>query len=406
MFKKKKYDLVVIGGGAAGFFHALNFKVLNPEKSVVIVEKGNKLLSKVLVSGGGRCNVTHACFEPKELVKYYPRGAKELIGPFHKFQPGDTIAWFAERGVELKIEEDGRMFPITDSSMTIIDCFINEAKQLGVEIVLQCALDGLTLEKFWQLETQKGKLNADRVFFAAGSSPKAWKMLGKLGMHIVDPVPSLFTFNIKDPRIKDLQGVSVQFGSVRLLGIEGKFEEYGPVLITHWGLSGPGILKLSSRAALGLALCNYRFKIEVNFNNQFDEQDAMAIFQSKRTENGKQKVMNDVSFELPKRLWHTLVDFSGINENENWADLSKAKLEALAHNCCSAEFEVNGKSTFKDEFVTAGGVELKEIDFKTMEAKRFPGLYFGGEVLNIDALTGGFNFQAAWTTAWIAAQHR
>lgn len=395
---------MVVGGGASGCFFAINYQLKHPDHSVLLIEKSNKLLAKVKISGGGRCNVTHACFDPRELVKYYPRGRKELMGPFNKFQPGDTIQWFADRGVELKIEEDGRMFPTTDDSQTIIDTFLAEMDRAGVEIRKSCGLDSVRKQDGqFHLKTTQGMLQASNVFMATGGSKAMWQHLESIGLTIIPPVPALFTFNIKHDLIKDLQGLSVAHGQVTLLGT--KYEELGPVLITHWGLSGPGILKLSSVAATWLADQTYRFKIKLNWNYNYNFEDVVDRLKDLRQESSKQLVLGLREFNIPKRLWHRLLELCRISDKMRLADLSNKHIHALANSICACELDVDGKSTNKDEFVTTGGVDLKEVDFRTMECKQIPGLYFGGEMLNIDALTGGFNFQAAWTTAWLAAQN-
>jgi len=397
--------VVIVGGGAAGFFGAINYARLNPEDEVIIIEKGKNLLGKVKVSGGGRCNVTHSCFDPRELVKFYPRGSKALRGPFSKFQPGDTIGWFDERGVSLKTEDDGRMFPETNISQTIIDCFLKEAEDFKVKIETGCALNGLKFnpesENKWTIESGNGEINCDKILIASGSSPAIWDQLNQLGMNIVKPVPSLFTFNIKDARINDLPGVVCPQAVVKIKG--SKLEEVGPVLVTHWGLSGPGIIKLSAWGARTLNDCDYKFDISVNWCPGYHSDQMIAELKGLKEVHSKKKIANTNLFDLPKRLWRSFLGHCQIDENKIWAEIPNKALNKLAETLCSSQFQVDGKSTFKEEFVTAGGVELNEIDFKTMESKKFPGLYFAGEVLNIDGVTGGFNFQAAWTTSWLAA---
>lgn len=398
-----KKDVIIIGGGAAGFFAAINIAEQNPNLKIAILEKAKEGLQKVKISGGGRCNVTHAEFIPQELILNYPRGEKELLGPFHQFMTGDTIEWFEKRGVELKIEDDGRMFPITDSSKTIIDCFLNEAEKYQVEV---CYSQNVTKiipkeDLGFIIETKEDSYLCNKLLIATGSSVKFWKLLENLGHTIVQPVPSLFTFDIKDERIKNIPGVVVQYVSIKVRGTNLYSE--GPLLITHVGMSAPAILKLSAFGAVELAKRNYNFDIEINFINQLHE-DCLEHLKVLKHELAKKLVLKSAQFDLPKRLWRKLVAASSIQEETRWADLNKNQLEALASQLTEAVFRVTGKSTFKDEFVTAGGVDLKEVNFKSFESKLFPNLYFAGEVLNIDAVTGGFNFQNAWTGAFIAAK--
>jgi hypothetical protein len=397
-----KKDVIIIGGGAAGFFAALNIAEHNPKLKVAILERGKEGLQKVRISGGGRCNVTHAEFVPSELVLNYPRGEKELLGPFHQFMTGDTIDWFEKRGVKLKIEDDGRMFPVTDSSKTIIDCFLNEAKKHKVEVLYNHAVKAIKKkESFWELETSQSSFVTEKLLIATGSNPKIWSLLEHLGHTISPPVPSLFTFDIKDQRIKDIPGVVAQNVEVKVLGTDLVSE--GPLLITHVGMSAPSILKLSAFGAIELANRHYKFQIEVNFIRQpFD--DCLDKLKELKQELAKKTVYKSTQFELPKRLWQQLVLASNINQDTRWADINKSQLEDFASQLTMAVFSVDGKSTFKEEFVTAGGVNLKEINFKTFESKLHNNLYFAGEVINVDAVTGGFNFQNAWTGAYIAAK--
>ncbi|WP_047550678.1 NAD(P)/FAD-dependent oxidoreductase [Psychroserpens sp. Hel_I_66] len=398
----KKYDVIIVGGGAAGFFAAINIANLNPELKVAILEKGKEGLQKVKVSGGGRCNVTHAEFIPQELVLNYPRGEKELLGPFHQFMTGDTIEWFENRGVELKIEEDGRMFPVSNSSQTIIDCFLDEANKLNVEVLYSHALKSISKTKgVWLLETNQGDFSAENIMLATGSSAKIWNMLESLGHTISQPVPSLFTFDIKDERIKDIPGVVALDVEVKV--VDSNLFSEGPLLITHVGMSAPAILKLSAFGAIELATRNYKFQIEVNFIKQSLD-DCIDNLKHIKHELAKKTVLKSAQFEIPKRLWQKLVLASQITNDTRWADLNKSQLEQLASQLTEAVFDVTGKSTFKEEFVTAGGVNLKEINFKTFESKIQENLYFAGEILNIDAITGGFNFQNAWSGAYVAAQ--
>lgn len=397
-------DVIIIGGGAAGFFAAINIAELNPNLKVCILERGKEGLQKVKVSGGGRCNVTHAEFIPSELVLNYPRGEKELLGPFHQFMTGDTIEWFEKRGVELKIEEDGRMFPVTDSSKTIIDCFLNEVKKHKVEVLYHQSVTKVSPREQvsgFEVLTKDQAYSCDKLMIATGSNPKIWKLLEHLGHTISEPIPSLFTFDIRDERIKEIPGVVAQNVEVKVLGTQLWSE--GPLLITHVGMSAPAILKLSAFGALELAKRNYKFQIEINFIRQTFEDCLDNLKELKQTLN-KKTVFKFSQFELPKRLWQKLVLASEIGEDIRWADINRDQLERLADQLTQAVFNVDGKSTFKEEFVTAGGVDLKEINFKTFESKLHHNLYFAGEVLNIDAVTGGFNFQNAWTGAFIAAK--
>ncbi len=400
------YDILIIGGGAAGFFTAINAAEMNPEASIALLERGKEVLAKVKVSGGGRCNVTHAQFDPKELSQNYPRGEKELLGPFHSFMTGDTISWFEARGIELKIEEDGRMFPVTDSSQTIIDCFISEVERLGIELLRSHSVKSIAkFEERWLVNTTTLVLESKTLVVATGSNPKIWKLLERLDHTIIPPVASLFTFNIKDGRIIDLPGVATQ-ASVKVMGANQKIalESEGPLLITHWGLSGPAILKLSAWGARILEPMQYRFPIKVNWLCDISELLALEKLMELKTENPKQTLFKYPQFELPKRLWQNLIKAAGIDPTETWAGISKKKLQNLANQLTESHFEVEGKSTFKEEFVTAGGVDLKEVNFKTFESKLHKNLYFAGEVLNIDAITGGFNFQNAWTGGYMVAK--
>ncbi|NAS31363.1 aminoacetone oxidase family FAD-binding enzyme [Flavobacteriaceae bacterium R38] len=397
-----KKDVVIVGGGAAGFFAAIQIAEQNPDLDIVILERGKEVLTKVKISGGGRCNVTHAEFIPSELVKNYPRGEKELLGPFHSFCSGDTIEFFEQRGIALKIEEDGRMFPVSDSSQTIIDCFLSEVKRLGIQILKNHSVKEISKqENEWYLQTNQEGFQAKKVLIATGSNPKIWKMLETLEHKIIAPVPSLFTFNIKDNRIKGLAGIAEEV-SIKVL--DTKLESEGPLLITHWGMSGPAILKLSAWGARELNSHNYQFKIKVNWLFKTTIEEAEKELKVFRTENPKKLIVNTKPFSISKRLWLNFVEVSTISEKLRWADLSKKQLSQLATQLTESVFQVNGKSTFKEEFVTAGGVDLKEINFKTFESKKHENLYFAGEVINIDAITGGFNFQNAWTGAFIAAK--
>ena len=399
----QNFDIIIVGGGAAGFFTAINIVEKNPKLKVAILERGKNVLEKVRISGGGRCNVTHACFEPNELVKFYPRGEKELRGPFHQFCSGDTIEWFEKHGVALKIEDDGRMFPVSNSSQTIIDCFLNATQKLNIAVLTGQSVQSIfKKDNCWKIETQNEQYLTEKLILATGSNPKMWELLQTFGHAVVSPVPSLFTFNIKDPRIKDLMGVSA-LATVKVK--DTKLSATGPLLITHWGMSGPGILKLSAWGARILHDKNYQFTISVNWLNDVDTEDAEMILKELKQEQAKKAVSKKSPFEFPNRLWESLVLASGIQEETKWADLSKIQLQSLATQLTNGSFQVNGKSTFKEEFVTAGGIDLKEINFKTMESKLHENLYFAGEIVNIDAITGGFNFQNAWTSGFVVAEN-
>ena len=406
-----KYDIIIVGGGAAGFFTAINIVEKNPKLKVAILERGKTVLEKVRISGGGRCNVTHACFVPNELVQFYPRGEKELRGPFHQFCSGDTIEWFERHGVELKIEDDGRMFPTSDTSQTIIDCFLSATQKLKIDVLTSQSVQSIFKgSDYWKVETNHETFSCQKLVMTTGSNPKMWDVLAEIGHKIVPPVPSLFTFNIKDKRIANLMGVS-SFANVKVKNStrgktersEAKLSASGPLLITHWGMSGPGILRLSAWGAIELFQKNYQFAIVVNWLNDVTFEEAEEQLKELKSEHSKKIVSKKSPFEFPNRLWENLVLAAEISEETKWADLTKKQLINLTNQLVNAEFHVNGKSTFKEEFVTAGGIDLKEINFKTMESKIHPNLYFAGEIVNIDAITGGFNFQNAWTSGFIVA---
>ena len=397
----QNFDIIIVGGGAAGFFTAISIVEKNPKMKVAILERGAEVLNKVRISGGGRCNVTHACFEPNELVKFYPRGEKELRGPFHQFGSGDTIEWFEKHGVELKIEADGRMFPVSNSSQTIIDCFLKATQKLGIAVLTGQSVQSIfKKDTLWKIETQNEHYLTEKLVLATGSNPKIWEMLQTFGHAVVSPVPSLFTFNIKDSRIKELPGVAAH-ATVKVK--DTKLSSTGPLLITHWGMSGPAILKLSAWGARILNDKNYQFTIFINWLNDAEKDDIEKKLKDLKQEHAKKSVSKKSPFEITNRLWESLVLASGIEAETKWADLSKIQLQNLANQLTNGTFQVNGKSTFKEEFVTAGGIDLKEINFKTMESKLHENLYFAGEIVNIDAITGGFNFQNAWTSGFIVA---
>jgi len=400
---KDQRKVIIIGGGAAGFFAAINMAESNPDLEVTILEKSSKVLQKVKVSGGGRCNVTHACFDPKELIEYYPRGKKELLGPFHTFMTGDTIEWFDKKGVSLKIEDDLRMFPESNSSQTILDCFIESAEKAGVKVLLNENVMKIDkVDEQFNIDTKNNQYSADCLLIASGGNARIWEIIKSLGHHIIEPVPSLFTFNIKDPILEDIPGISVPDAHISIEN--GHFESTGPLLITHWGLSGPGILKLSSLAAIELANLKYQFSVTVNWLNiPFEE--VFEFLKTQKIQHPKKNVQLKSCYEeISKRLWSKFVISAGINASQNWSDLSNQQLERLAEKLTKTELTSHGKTTFKEEFVTAGGVDLKEINFKRFESRILSNLFFAGEVLNIDGLTGGFNFQNAWTGAFMAAR--
>ncbi|WBX73349.1 NAD(P)/FAD-dependent oxidoreductase [Tenacibaculum pacificus] len=395
--------VIIIGGGAAGHFTAINAKEQNSELDITILEKGKEVLQKVKISGGGRCNVTHACFEPKELVKFYPRGEKELLGPFHQFMTGDTFEWFDDRGVPLKIEDDNRVFPEENTSQAIIDCFQNSIDKLGIKVLKNHGVNSIEKNnEQWIINTKEQQFEADYLVIAAGSSKKVWDLCKTLEHTVVEPVPSLFTFNIKDKRIIDLGGISVPNADVKLVGTN--LENSGPLLITHWGLSGPAILKLSAFGARILADKNYQYNVLVNWLGQDFDDTLDELTSLKSSEARKQVNLKSPFADIPRRLWERFVSAAEIKTTQNWGDLSNKQLHNLATQLTKGLFNANGRTTFKDEFVTAGGVALKEINFKRFESKLHKNLFMVGEVLNIDAVTGGFNFQNAWTGAFICAK--
>ena len=400
---KKGLQVIIIGGGAAGYFTAINAKENNPELDITILEKGKDVLQKVKISGGGRCNVTHACFEPKELVKFYPRGEKELLGPFHKFMTGDTFEWFENKGVPLKIEEDNRVFPEANKSQAIIDCFQNSVDNLGIKVITNCGVNSVSKQDDkWIVKTKEQNFEADQLVVAAGSSKKVWELCETLDHNVIEPVPSLFTFNINDKRLVDLLGTSVPNATVTISGT--KLEASGPLLITHWGMSGPAILKLSAFGARILADKKYQYNVEVNWLSRPTDKVLNVLLNLKKKEPRKTAILKSPFAEVSKRLWERFVVAAGIKATQNWADLTNMQLESLAKQLTKGVFNANGRTTFKDEFVTAGGVDLKEINFKRFESRKHQNLFFVGEVLNIDAVTGGFNFQNARTGGFICAK--
>ncbi|MBE9121024.1 NAD(P)/FAD-dependent oxidoreductase [Tychonema sp. LEGE 07199] len=410
--------ITVIGGGAAGFFSAITCAKTYPQARVTLLEAGRQLLAKVRISGGGRCNVTHACFDAGVLVQNYPRGGKALRGAFSRFQPRDTVDWFASHGVKLKTEADGRMFPITDDSGTIVNCLIRAAEDAGVKIRTGDAVVSVTKltgnnaegeqgnttptdETRFEVELKSGeRLQCDRILLATGSNPSGFKWAKELGNTVEQPVPSLFTFNISDSRIKDLAGVSVPNAKVKLPG--AKLEQSGPLLITHWGLSGPAVLKLSAWGARFLHDRHYKTSVLINWLPQYNAEVLRQQLLAVKSQLSHRPIASSCPFPIPRRLWERLTSSIGIDEQKRWADLSNKILDRLLLELIQGEYQISGKGAFKEEFVTCGGVNLKEVDFKTMESRRCRGLFFAGEILDIDGVTGGFNFQSAWTTAWLA----
>ena len=392
--------VIIIGGGASGFFTAANIDTKLYD--VTILEQNSDVLQKVKISGGGRCNVTHACFDPRELVLFYPRGNKELLSVFTKFQPRDTMNWYEEHGVALKIEDDNRIFPESNSSQSIIDCLVNECRKKNVKILTkQTVTEILPQENGYKIHTTDQNYFADYVVFSTGSSPKAFKILEKLGHQIITPVPSLFTFNIKNEILKDLMGTSFQYVNIEIPKLN--LEESGSLLITHWGLSGPAILKLSAWGARELAALKYQFEIIVNFIGTASE-DALETFKNFKENEPKKSIGQAKIFDITNRFWQRILFVSGIDTAKQLANINNKEMQKIIENLCCCRMNVTGKSTFKEEFVTTGGVDLKEMDFKTMKSKKLPNFYISGEVLNIDAVTGGFNFQACWSEGWLIAQ--
>lgn len=411
---------LIIGGGAAGFFAAIRRAECHPEESITILERGKGVLEKVRISGGGRCNVTHACWEPRELVKFYPRGSKELLGPFHQFACGDTMGWFEDRGVELKIEEDGRVFPVSDSSQSIIEALWNTAKRRGITVLTRTrvtdilapstsplgiaplartgALAPAAAPKEWTVKAGEQTFTANNLIITSGSNSAVWKILHRLGHTLVPPVPSLFAFDTKDVRLRELAGISLPWAQLQIAGQSLKAE--GPLLVTHRGLSGPAVLRLSAWGARDLAPLKYNFELVVNWL-AMREEDVTEQLEALKKEEAKRQISTRAYLDLPLRLWKSLVRAAGIPTEQQWSQLSKKQRANLVGQLTAARFQISGKSTNKDEFTTAGGVDLREIDFKSFRSKLHPNLFLAGEVLDIDAITGGFNFQAAWTGGWL-----
>jgi predicted Rossmann fold flavoprotein len=399
-----EWDVIIIGGGPAGFFAGIRCTELNPKLQILIIEKAQQTLGKVLISGGGRCNVTHACFDPAQLVTYYPRGGMALRGAFTRFQPADTVAWFEKHGVKLKTESDGRMFPVTDSSETIANCLRESATNAGVEILTRTSLQQVEKNSNggFKLEVRSDanilNLQTNKLLFATGSDSKSQEIIRALGHSIEEPVPSLFTFNVNDKRIAGLAGVSVENVTLKM----DTLVQRGPLLITHWGLSGPSVLRLSAWGARDLYEKKYRSLLTVNWLGDYKTDSALEVLQRNKEwrENARKKVATQAAFsQIPISLWKQLTYFIG---DKNWGDITKAEMRKLAEELTACQFEIQGKGQFKEEFVTCGGVKLDEVDFKTMQSRVVENLFFAGEVLDIDGVTGGFNFQSSWTTGWLA----
>lgn len=400
--------MAVIGGGAAGFFAGVNAARLHPRLDITIFEKSREVMSKVRISGGGRCNVTHHCFDPEVMAKAYPRGSRELRWAFEQFQAKDTVTWFEERGIELKTESDGRMFPVTDDSATIINCLKHEANKFGMSVRKRTRVEAIT-----STENEKFELSIrgeepeiyDTVVIATGGSNRrsTYEWLEELGHSIIEPVPSLFTFNFKDTVFEDLAGISVEHCSVAIK--DTSYHHTGPILITHWGLSGPAVLKTSAWAARHLYNEDYQFAIQVNWLHPQKNHEVRKTLKKLRENNARKTARKQATFDIPNRLWERFLELANITADKRWAELSNQDIHELAQQLTNATYEIRGKTTYKEEFVTSGGIPLSEVNMGTMESKKCSNLYFAGEVLNIDGITGGYNFQSAWTTGWIAAQN-
>jgi predicted Rossmann fold flavoprotein len=399
---KNRKKLVIVGGGAAGFMAAITLAEAQQNIDIIILEQGNEVLGKVRISGGGRCNVTHACYDVKELVKFYPRGKKELLSPFFQFNCEHTIDFFESKNVTLKTEDDGRIFPTTDDSMTIVNCLKNEATKLGIKIILQAKVMQISIAEKFEINYNNTILKADYLLIASGSNNTIWNSLKSLKHTIIEPVPSLFTFNTKNNLFRDLSGISIPSTKIKIK--ESAFETNGILLITHTGLSGPVILKLSAFGARFLAEKNYQFSILINWINESKDK-AIIELNAIKIEHSKKAIQNFSPYKLANRFWKNCLLELNIDTDKQWANLNKNELHSIADFLTNCEINIQSKSTNKDEFVTAGGVALNEVDFKTMQSKIVPNLYFAGEVLDIDAVTGGFNFQAAWTTGFIAGNN-
>lgn len=406
--KQQRPHIVVIGGGAAGYFAAIRAAELAPHGRVTLLEATRKVLMKVHLSGGGRCNVTHHCFDPVKLIENYPRGSRELRSAFMRFQPRDTVSWFEGRGVALKVEADGRMFPVTDSSATVAKCLESSAAAAGVEVCLGASVVKIVRDgESFNLTLKDGReIGADRLMIATGSAPAGLELAAQLGHRLEPHVPSLFTFNIKDPRLAELSGVAFSDVHLSLQCPESKrLERQGPMLITHWGLSGPAVLKLSAFGAVALHASQYQASLVINYLPQHSAAELQGMLRAFKAEHPRRTIAKHSPFsQLPRRFWESLVQYLGLDNERTYADVTKDEMERLLNELHRGQYQITGKGVFKEEFVSAGGIHLKEVDFRTMESRVVSGLYFAGEVLAVDGITGGFNFQAAWTTAWIAGQ--
>ncbi|MEM8641476.1 MAG: NAD(P)/FAD-dependent oxidoreductase [Cyanobacteria bacterium P01_G01_bin.54] len=400
--------VIVIGGGAAGFFGAIACAQANPQAQVTVLEGASQPLGKVRISGGGRCNVTHHCFDPKSLIQHYPRGGKALLGPFSRFGPQDTIAWFQQQGVALKTEADGRMFPVTNDSATIVNCLRQVAQQTNVQLRLSSPVQALHpqgQQGFWHVRLKTGEsLPSDRILLATGSSSLGYRWARQAGHQIIDPVPSLFTFKLSDPRLVDLAGVTIESVRLQIGTGKQKRQQTGPLLVTHWGISGPAVLKLSAWGARQLHKQQYHLPLCINWRPELNPETAQQELWQLKQQSPKRQVVTTAPQSLPKRLWQRLVCAAQIPAQQLWADVSKQAIARLAQELTQGQYQIQGKGIFKEEFVTCGGIKLAEVNFKTMASRKANGLYFAGEILDIDGITGGFNFQNAWTTGWIAGQ--
>jgi len=400
-----RYDLIIIGGGAAGFYAGIHYATARPHASVLILEQGTSFLSKVKVSGGGRCNVTNYTIDPIDLVKNYPRGHKELLGPFYQYGPLDTITFFESHGIELKVEDNGRMFPVSNSSSSIVNLLETLAQELQVELKTSSGVKSISnSSSSWIVSTNHQEYSAAKLLIASGSSKFIWNQLASLGIPIIAPVPSLFTFKVSQHPMGHLSGLSAQVElRIDIAHNSKPINSSGPLLITHQGFSGPAVLECSAWGALALHQLNYQFDLKIDWLPNYSKEELNNTFKELRINSGT-KSMGTIDFiDLPKRLWEYFLQSAGIEKQQQWAQLSKVQLSNLIASLKESSLAVDGKSTFKEEFVSAGGVDLKSVNFKTMESRIHPGLYFAGEVLNIDAITGGYNFQNAWTTAYIAS---